>query len=200
MRKLHTKRKLVLGWGINNADYPVCYRRKGEPYVTCKYYATWQNMISRCYGPMYKCKSSGYYDCSISEDWKYFMNFRSWMEKQDWEGKYLDKDLLFVGNKIYSADTCVFIDRKVNNFIVKPLQSGELPTGVVVERATGKYVAKINYPNNYRKHLGIFKTPEEARHAYRVAKYELALKLAEEQADPRVAEALIKRYYVEPNE
>jgi hypothetical protein len=30
--------------------------------------------------------------CSVSDDWKYFSNFKLWMEKQDWGRKHLDDE------------------------------------------------------------------------------------------------------------
>ena len=60
--------------------------------------------------------SPTYKGCSVSEEWLRFSNFKRWMEKQDWDGKQLDKDILFEGNKVYSAETCVFVTSVVNSF------------------------------------------------------------------------------------
>jgi len=41
------------------------------------------------------------------------------MERQDWEGKHLDKDILIPGNKIYSPDRCIFVSSLINLLIDK---------------------------------------------------------------------------------
>ena len=45
-----------------------------------------------------------------------------------------------------------------------------------------------------REHLGYFSTPEEAHEAWRKRKDDLAQRVADEESDPRVVEALRKRY------
>ena len=116
--------RLVHGVGINDADYEVTRyeyvivdgRKKQKRIWICPYYQTWKGMLGRCYSTKYQDTRPTYKGCSVSEEWLTFSNFRAWMEKQDWEGMQLDKDLLFEGNKVYSAETCVFITREVNSF------------------------------------------------------------------------------------
>lgn len=117
-------KKLVRGVGINNADYAVqrfetigCVggKRKRKKVWVCPYYRAWENMLSRCYSAKYQERQPAYIGCTVSEEWLTFSNFKAWMEKQEWEGKQLSKDLLFEGNKVYSAENCVFVTRAVNN-------------------------------------------------------------------------------------
>ena len=122
------KKCLVYGVGINDADYRVqenkCYtnnlgKRATEVLWRCPYYDRWYGMIRRCYSERELSRFPTYKGCSVCEEWLTFSNFKSWMEQQDWEGKHLDKDLLIYKNKVYSSETCVFVDYKVNLFIIK---------------------------------------------------------------------------------
>ena len=123
-KKLSTP-KLVYGVGINDADYVVKEwetigyvkgKRKQKIVWECPYYRVWVNMLKRCYSTKYKEIRPTYEGCVVSDEWLTFSNFKSWMDCQDWEGKQLDKDILFERNKIYSADTCVFVTPMVNSF------------------------------------------------------------------------------------
>ena len=129
------------------------------------------------------------------------------MEKQDYEGKQLDKDLLILGNKVYSQNTCVFVKSKFNTFLVEHAAArGESPIGVhylkkpknMVNELSKPYVARIKIGNDKTKHLGMFATPEEAHDAWLTAKLEIAKELAAEilaeGGDPRIAKALVERY------
>ena len=109
---------LVCGVGINDADYVVKKfetigyvdgKRKRKLVWTCPYHRAWESMLKRCYSAKYQERQPTYKGCTVSDDWLTFSNFRAWMIAQDWEGKHLDKDLLFEGNKIYSTETCVFV-------------------------------------------------------------------------------------------
>ena len=110
-------KKLVCGVGINDADYAVQKletvgyadgKRKQRLVWVCPYYQTWIDMLKRCYSDKLQERQPTYKGCSVSEEWLTFSAFKVWMEKQDFERKQLDKDLLFEGNKVYSAETCVF--------------------------------------------------------------------------------------------
>lgn len=119
--RLVKRSKLIFGVGINDADYNVVRQEMvdGKQRIVwrCPFYGRWGNMLQRCYSADYLLKFPTYIGCEVVEEWKYFSNFRSWMESQDWEGKQLDKDLLFLGNRIYGPETCVFLDNKTNTFL-----------------------------------------------------------------------------------
>lgn len=198
-------RKLVYGVGINDADY-VTQRFETIGYVDgkqkqklvwkCLYYRAWQSVLERCYSEKLQEKRPTYKGCSVSEEWLTFSNFKNWMEKQDWEGLHLDKDLLFEGNKIYSAETCVFVSPMVNTFTIdRGAARGEWLIGVYWHKASGKFMAQCCNPfTKKQEHLGLFMAELEAHQAWLKRKLELAHELAAIQTDQRVAKALIDRY------
>lgn len=187
--------KLVCGIGINDAGYVVSKEVNGKQ-VLCKFYKTWRSMLQRCYCPKLQVRQPTYKGCSVCPEWLTSSNFKSWMEKQDWEGNRLDKDLLVQGNKVYSPETCVFVSVMVNNFILNSQASrGGLPIGVSLHRKTNQYIAKVSMLGKGQKHLGIFGSPDEAYMAWLHAKSELAIKLAELQKDVRVSHALLNINY-----
>lgn len=197
--------RLVCGAGVNDADYAVVIKetigqtkdgkRMQKQIWFCPFYRKWASMLNRCYGEKYHSRKT-YTECSIVDEWKYFMTFRDWMEKQEWEGKELDKDLLFPGNKVYGPDTCVFLDRKINSFLTESKASrGELPIGVYFHKNRKKFIAQSNdATTGKRKYLGDYKSSEEAYLAWLSFKQDQAKILASEQKDPRIAKALIDRY------
>jgi len=83
----------------------------------CPYYACWNNMLVRCYSRSYLQRHPTYEGCSVEESWLTFSNFKAWMKQQDWKGKFLDKDILVLGNKVYSKDTCLFVSTAINNLL-----------------------------------------------------------------------------------
>ena len=200
--KVCRKKKLVCGVGINDVDYAVQPTENGKTKV-CIYYRTWKHMLVRCYSEKYHIERSTYKGCSVCEEWLTFSKYKSWMETQDYEGKQLDKDLLVQGNKVYSPETCVFVSRQINMFLVeRGADRGEYPIGVcyvkksrdMMSEQSKPYRAIIRVGSGTQKHLGYFSTPEEAHQAWLKAKIELAKGLAAEQTDPRIAKALISRY------
>lgn len=198
-------KRLVWGVGINDADYAV---KKNETigYVNgklkqkqvwvCPYYKAWKNMLDRCYSKKLQERYPTYKGCSVSEDWLTFSNFKAWMEKQNWEGKHLDKDLLFEGNKIYSSESCVLVSPLVNTFTTdRGAARGEWMIGVHWRKGNSKFQSLCNNPfTKKQEHLGYFTCEQEAHQAWLKRKLELAHELAAIQTDPRVAKALIDRY------
>ena len=195
VRKLYKKTRLVCGIGINDADYPVQPTVDGKR-TMCPYYITWCDMIKRCYSYKYQEHYPTYQGCSVCPEWISFMNFRKWMIQQDWEGKALDKDLLFEGNKVYSQDTCVFVDTMTNTFTLNREKSrGNHPTGVSFHKSKGKFMTQCNNPFTKKKEfLGYFHCEHEAHLAWKKRKHELACQLADLQTDERVADVLRMRY------
>lgn len=192
MRK---KNKLVHGVGINDADYVVQPTVNGRR-TCCPFYRVWRGMLERCYSEKYQARQPTYIGCSVCDEWLTFSNFKSWMEQQDWEGKELDKDLLVEGNKVYSPESCAFVDNMTNNFITDNRATrGEWPIGICLHRYAGKFRAYCKNPfTKKQEFLGIFTCPNQAHLAWRNRKHELACQLADLQTDERAAKALRERY------
>lgn len=190
------KTKLVQGIGVNDADYPVYKKENGKQVWICHYYRAWKNMLVRSYSDKYKQKYTTYEGVAVCQEWHSFMRFRAWMEKQDWKGKHLDKDILFEGNKVYSPNTCVFIDGVVNNFLTDSAAArGEWPIGVYWHGREQKFRGQCNNPfTKKNEYLGSFTCPQQAHLAWKKRKHELACQLADIQTDERVAESLRTRY------
>ena len=101
--------KKYLGVGIMDADYPVQPLLPNGKRDRCPYYATWTNLLSRCFSEVKKLIHPTYKDVACCEEWLTFSNFKSWMEQQDWKNKCLDKDLLVYRNKISNIQRCYLL-------------------------------------------------------------------------------------------
>jgi len=125
-----TREKLILGVGVSDVS----------SVARCKFYRVWHGILERCYSPKLHEKRPNYIGCSISNEWLHFSNFKSWMKKQDWQGKQLDKDILIQGNKLYSSDTCIFVDGSLNSLLTNRSNfRGEYPQGVCAIKTSVKY-------------------------------------------------------------
>ena len=178
-----SKRKLNQGVGVNDADYQISSAVNGKR-VTCPFYRKWADMLKRCYSDRYLKTHPTYAECKCCSEWLTFSAFKSWMKSQDWQGKQLDKDIKYTGNKIYSPDTCIFVTDKINLLLNSNLADrGRWPRGVCLNNQSNKFHAtcKVNGKN---KHLGMFLTPEEASVAYREFKSALIMSVAESQGQP----------------
>jgi len=192
-RESMKKNKLVCGVGINDLDRPVYWKENGK-YVICPIYKIWKSMLVRCYDEKFHHRQT-YQDCLVAPVWLRLSNFEKWISTQNWEGKELDKDILFPGNKIYGPDTCVFVTHDVNIFLIDSAGArGEHPIGVHFHKMTGRFQAACNNPFGKGPYIGLFDNPEDAHLAWKQKKHEYALMYAEQQTDPRVAEALRTRY------
>jgi hypothetical protein len=189
------KNKLIYGVGVNDCLDPTENIVNGRR-IPCPFYNRWKSMIQRCYSKKYKELRPTYEGCSVSKEWLLFSNFKAWMSSQSWEGKDLDKDILFVGNKIYSENTCIFIDKSVNLFVSLPeAGKNKYMHGVNFHSQHKKFQATIHNPISKKKeHLGYFKDEVSAHNAWRKKKCEIALTLAESQSDKIIRDALIFRY------
>lgn len=192
--KIRKRNRLVQGIGVNDADYITEKRVNKKTIWFCPFYQKWKDMLKRCYSENYQRKYSTYKGCTVCNEWLTFSNFKAWMETQDWQGNQLDKDILFEGNKLYSPETCVFVDSSVNSFLLDcAARRGEYPIGVHWDKRINKYVAQVRV-NNKRKHLGCFNDPNDAHLTWLKAKQEALLILIEDVEDQRIADALLKRY------
>lgn len=192
---IRSRNKLVCGVGVNDADYVVAEKIGGK-LVCCQFYVAWRNMIKRCYSLQFQLKQPTYIGCSVCEEWLTFSNFKRWMEHQDWDGKQLDKDLISIGNRVYSPERCVFVDAKINLFVATSLsRKGDYPTGVCFDKKLNKFKASCkNQFSGKVEHLGVFDVASDGHLAWKKRKHELACQIADAQTNPRVSEALRARY------
>lgn len=179
--------KLVYGVGFNDAGYAI----KG-----CKIYASWRNMLKRCYSEDYHKQRPTYKDCKVCDQWLIFSNFRDWMLSQDWQGKQLDKDIITPGNKIYSPNDCMFVTQAINSLLtVSKSNKGDLPVGVFFldhKILPNPFIATIRY-NNVVQRLGYYAKPEEAHRAWIKRKREIIAEVITKQDDQRLIDGLLLR-------
>jgi len=192
--------KLVHGVGINDADYNIIEHKfidgKWRAIWRCPFYLKWSGVIQRCYSEKWHKNHPKYSDCSAVPEWHYFMTFRAWMEKQDWEGKELDKDLLIPGNRVYGPDTCVFLDKKTNLFLrrIEITKEGKL-TGVGWDERNRKFKShSCDILSGKQKFLGFSDSRVEAHQKWLDFKMEQALILAEQQKDFRISNAIVEYF------
>ena len=149
--------------------------------------------MTRWYNKKWQSKNPTYIGVSVCKEWHSFMEFRSWMMQQEWHGKYLDKDLLQQGNKVYCPSKCVFVSRSINNLLTdSAAKRGRLPIGISFCKVQMKHqsAVKVNGRLNF---LGRFKTKEEGHAAWQKAKAEIIEQAANEQTDERIKAALMLR-------
>ena len=186
-----TRKELIYGVGINDANYTVQPTIDGGR-IMCHFYCTWKQMIRRCYSQKFHLKNKTYTGCSVAKEWHSFMSFREWMIRQDWRGNSLDKDILVNGNKIYSEKTCIFVSVRINNLIYKSDKISKYGKGVnFVKGKKNRFCSTITI-NNKTKNLGTFNTSSEANTAYKIARTDYIRKIAFQQSDYRIAKALLR--------
>ena len=154
-------KNIVFGKGINNSNYkvnsPVFINKRY--YYRCPYFYKWNNMIRRVY-----TNQKGYENVTVCKEWLVFSNFKKWMEGENWENNELDKDIIKPNNKIYSPETCCFVNKKINMILnYKQKTNSVLPVGVSYHG--NKFRSQCNY-NGKRISLGVFSNCELAYKAY----------------------------------
>lgn len=72
----------------------------------------WRAMLRRCYGKEYR---PSYEECYVADEWHNFQTFADWYEANGGgPGLELDKDIKYLGNKVYSPDHCLIVTRLQN--------------------------------------------------------------------------------------
>lgn len=191
----YSKKRLICGWGVNDVEYNVIKSSSsdnGRKQVwSCPYYNDWREMIRRCFD---KNIYATYKDSTVCEEWRYLSKFREWVDIQpnkDWENCELDKDLLIKGNKHYSPETCVYISKSLNSFI---LDSGKARGNHLIGasrsgRENKPFQAGCSNPfTNKREGLGRFYTELEAHLAWKAKKHELVLLRAKYTPDNPISD------------
>lgn len=147
-----------------------------------KIYNSWVSMLQRCYDKKLHEKHNTYLNCTVDTFFHNFQNFSQWYYDNLWHSDFLilDKDILQKGNKVYSPNTCILVNRNINCLFTKSDASrGEHPIGVSYVIKNKKYSAQVRI-NNKNKHIGLFNTPEEAFYAYKNFKEKYIKQVADE--------------------
>lgn len=161
------KERLVFGVGRLDV-HPVIING-----VRTRAYRVWFSMLKRCYGKGSSYRRD-YEGCSVDPHWHKFSNFKDFYDKFYFEGAELDKDLLILGNKVYSKEKCVFIPQWLNTFItIRTDKASPYPIGVTAASKSKKYQAAIKF-NGENRHLGLFSDPYDAHLAWYKAKMDIA--------------------------
>lgn len=149
---------------------------KGKP---TEEYKAWRSMLTRSYDTKMIEKRKSYKGSSVCEEWHNFQNFAKWYEENKWTNELklqVDKDILHKGNKLYSPETCVLVDGRINStfrkFNNKEIQNKDVPTGVIKSKkyTNQYYYARIKKYNKKIEYLGSFNTLEEAFLVYKKEK------------------------------
>lgn len=194
------KNRLICGVGVNDSSYTL-HRFEMVGGVNkrvwiCPFYQTWHSMLSRCYSEYFLARKPTYIGCSVAPEWQRFSRFKEWMEIQPWQGRALDKDIIAKGNKVYAPDFCAFVSKGLNNFVGDCGRArGKYLIGASWHKRTETFRADCNNPfTSKTESLGHFKCEGKAHLAWRQRKHQHALRYADMQDDPRVADALRIRY------
>lgn len=174
--------------------------KDGVQYQT-RAHEVWSRMESRCRAPSVRAaRPTCEGNLNMFTD---FQEFAEWAQTQhgytstDEAGRYwcLDKDLKVFNNKIYSPSTCLFIPNRINILITSRANKG-LPLGVTLHKQVNGFVGQIT-TGRYavcKRHLGVFKSVEEAHKAWQYYKIK-QLELASEDLDltEEIRELLLDR-------
>jgi hypothetical protein len=98
-----------------------------------KIYRSWHHMLETCYSPLAHIRKPCYIGCTVSEEWHLLSNYKKWYEENYVEGWCCGKSLLFPRNRIYSAETCLFVPKAINTLFTFRTKLRELPVGVFLD-------------------------------------------------------------------
>jgi len=193
------KSKLVAGVGINDAPYSTIlgYDKNGKQ-IRCPYYMRWKSLLQRCYLPSSwvqtnkrgYLKNAQYEKCTVVEEWHVFSNFKSWMEKQDWEGNQLDKDILVPGNTVYGPETCMFVPPYINGMLIDQ-KRGKYSQGVRFDKRANLFLISVTI-NGKKTSRGCWKTEQEASIEFKKFRYNQICSVADSLDNTKLKTALYR--------
>jgi len=162
----------IFGVGNSDSKFTVMIKRGGKTYFHTAYEG-WRLILARCYKERDLARFPTYSGCYVCDEWLSFMGFYKWWKVHFIRGYQLDKDILSIGNKIYSPDHCLYIPGWLNTFAASvKSKNSDLPTGVTFVK--GKYRARIAIDRKVIW-LGEHDSAEDAHDAWLKKKIEVAL-------------------------
>lgn len=127
---------------IKNLYYPTIY---GVGCIGVKYrartgkkifkeYATWKNMLYRCYGD-YSERYNTHKNTTVCKEWLCYENFYDWIHEQSNVENFLNgnnwilnRKIIVKDNDIYSPETCCLVPQNVDRLFMKPSLNMEYAT------------------------------------------------------------------------
>jgi len=112
--------------------------------ATTRAYGVWRSMLQRCYDK--ECRSYRYYsDCTVHRQWLNFQVFAEWYYANHKDGHHIDKDIKVNGNRVYSAETCMFVTANENiKFATQKTHRFTSPSGDVISFVNLSEFCKVN--------------------------------------------------------
>lgn len=181
-----SRRKLVKGIGVNDADYLTTVYGDGWR-IECPAKSSWMSMMNRCYGKSNLDKFGSYNGVSVCKEWFSFMSFREWWVLNHIDGWQLDKDLVSA-DRIYSPETCVYVPQWLNSFLTDHKAArGDCPIGVTRQKNMFKTVCSNPFTKR-NEYIGLFANAIDAHAAWVDKKIEhaTALRQTMDAIDPRI--------------
>lgn len=166
--------KRIAGVGVNDYQLPVT-RYEGKVQVwKCPIYTLWVNMLRRCYLESAHASHPTYKDVRVCEDWHSFSNFRSWAVEGYAEGLELDKDLLSPLSRIYSPETCMFVDKHINRFLSERKTDRQpYPIGITLDKRRNSFSVRGTNEYGCRVWLGYSADQENAHKLWQQHKLDI---------------------------
>lgn len=192
---MKSKNSIVCGVGINDADYIVKFTRKykdsegktkSELIWVCPIYSSWKRMIERVYSKKNLERRPTYANVTIIPRWLMFSNFREWALSLGYyeECLVLDKDILSSkGIKIYSPETCAFVTKRSNSFVLEFGMSGK---SNIRCRTKNCYEARVSNPILGQIEVYYSNSEADCLQWAKDTKIRIASIIAESEPDPRI--------------
>ena len=169
--------------------YGIGFNSRREHKTDSLAYTTWWGMFRHCYCPEHHAEQQTDISSAVDDRWIDFQDFADWFYDNPYSGTpyQLNKDLLIPGNKVYAPEVCCFVPSQINSLLTSSTPAGgDLPRGVSLHKASGRYQAGVNVDGR-RRYIGRYGTPQEAYNAYKMAKEVYVKRMALEWQD-RIAD------------
>jgi hypothetical protein len=191
------KRSKRFGVGVNDLPHITKFIDQQGKTKMHSGYNQWATMLTRVYSAKYQERQKTYIGATVCEEWMYASNFIKWQKTQKREnGWQLDKDLLFVGNRVYSPDRCIYIPSWLNAFTTdSKANRGKYLIGVSYKERNKKYVARGSNPvTGERLNLGYFCSEINAYESWKRHKLSVAesLKTTMDAIDFRIYKNIVE--------
>lgn len=181
----------VASYMVNTPDTYIQYQTRS--------YVVWRSINTRI-SDKFKAQHPTYKDSSCL--FKDYQELAEWCQSQygyllkDNNGDHwsLDKDLLVIGNKDYSPETCVFVPHRINKLMtICDASRGKYPLGVSWDSASKKFSSACQ-DGTKSVRLGRFIDPTEAHRSWQLFKAAQIIKVSQDEILPEnVKQALLRR-------